>query len=172
MSFKKMKRDDLYALATENFGVEVSETANHTQIMAALAEMGVTWDMAKVYDKNASVIAEGEAEAERVLASQSNVITASQVKAVVVEPKVTVSDTAHGVSVELEAAPAVVIAPAAPEVILLKMERENPSYQIRGHKFTRENPFSLVGVDDASYILENIEGFKQASPREAKEFYG
>jgi len=167
MSFKKMKRDDLYALATENFGVEVSETANHAQIMAALAEMGVTWDMAKVYDKNAAIIAEEEAT------SQANVITSAQAQVkTVAEPVVTIAETARGVSVEVEQQPVVVVAPAAPEVILLKMERDNPSYQIRGHKFTRDNPFALVKTEDASYILEHIDGFKQASPKEAKEFYG
>jgi len=165
MSFKKMKRDDLYALATENFGVEVSETANHTQIMAALAEMGVTWDMAKIYDKNAAIIEDED------IVSQTNVITSAQAQVKTGEPTVTVLETAHGVSVEVEA-PVSETAPVAPEVILLKMERDNARYDVRGHKFTRDNPFALVQVDDASYILENIEGFKQASPREAKEFYG
>lgn len=173
MSFKKMKRDDLYALATENFGVEVSETANHSQIMAALAEMGVTWDMAKVYDKNAAVIAEEEAleEAARIETSRANVITSAQAQ-VKTAPAVTVSETPRGVNVEVEAVPVAVVAPVQPDVILLKMERENGRYDIRGHRFTRDNPFALVQIDDASYILENIEGFKQASPKEAKEFYG
>ena len=60
----------------------------------------------------------------------------------------------------------------APEhSILLKMTRGNGTYQVRGYKFTREHPFVLVTEDDANYILENIDGFKIASPREASEYY-
>jgi len=55
--------------------------------------------------------------------------------------------------------------------VLLKMTRANGTYQIRGYKFTRENPYLPVDEDSANYILENIEGFKIASPKDAQEFY-
>lgn len=55
--------------------------------------------------------------------------------------------------------------------VLLKMTRSNGTYEVRKYKFTRANPFVAVSEEDANYILENIEGFKIASPREAEEFY-
>lgn len=54
---------------------------------------------------------------------------------------------------------------------LLKMERANFSYEIRGIKFTREHPYALVPEEDAEWIVENEEGFRYASPKEAKEYY-
>lgn len=55
--------------------------------------------------------------------------------------------------------------------VLMKMVRRNPTYEVRGHRFTRKHPFALVSSDDANYIIEHIDGFRIASPREAEEFY-
>jgi len=55
--------------------------------------------------------------------------------------------------------------------VLLRMTRENGTYEIRGYKFTKKDPFLPVDEDNANYILETIEGFRIASPREAEEFY-
>ena len=57
------------------------------------------------------------------------------------------------------------------KTVLMKMTRGNGTFQIRGYKFTREHPFLPVKEDDANYILENVEGFKIASPKEAEDFY-
>lgn len=211
MSFTQMKRDDLYALATQNFAVEVSETATKPQIIAALAEEGVTWEMAKTFDKAAAELD------EEVKAPAPNVITSASIRP---EPEVVSYDP---VVEEVEVkAPAnvsgreeisgyitllvpkgvdgvvqggvfypnrVVEEPVVLEAItsttgrlpfaqrpasgvLLKMDRENPSYDIRGYRFTQQNPFVVVAEVDADYILTHEDGFKVASPGEAKEFYG
>lgn len=55
---------------------------------------------------------------------------------------------------------------------LLKMTRENGTYEIRGISFKKDHPFALVPSEDAEWIVENIEGFRYATPREAQEFYG
>lgn len=169
MSFTQMKRDDLYELATENFAVDVEQTATKNQIIAALAENGVTWEMAKTFDENARALAEEQGEEEPQPAP--GVITADAVKGAAT---LTLSDTPVETVEYTEMAQPVVAAPAPvePEVVLVKMERENPRYDIRGYKFTRKDPFALVKEDDADYILSNVEGFKVASPREAKEYYG
>jgi hypothetical protein len=59
-----------------------------------------------------------------------------------------------------------------PDKVLLKMNRENGTFTVRGYKFTKQHPYALVKADDAEYIVENIEGFYYASPKEAQEFYG
>ena len=79
-------------------------------------------------------------------------------------------------SAEDEEAPVVTVTKPAPEqpkgsTVLLKMTRANGTYEIRGYRFTRENPYLPVDEDSANYILENITGFKIASPRDAQEFY-
>ena len=55
--------------------------------------------------------------------------------------------------------------------ILLRMTRENGTFEIRGARFTKNNPYAIVRERDADYIIENYEGFRIASPREVKEFY-
>jgi hypothetical protein len=57
-------------------------------------------------------------------------------------------------------------------LVLVKMNRRNASYQVRGYQFTREHPFALVTEEDADYLTEHEEGFSMASPKEAREFYG
>lgn len=55
--------------------------------------------------------------------------------------------------------------------ILLRMTRENGTFEVRGARFTKANPYAIVRERDADYIIENYEGFRIASPREVKEFY-
>lgn len=59
----------------------------------------------------------------------------------------------------------------AEDELLLKMTRENPTYEILGYRFTKEHPYISVPVSDAQTILDNETGFMQASPREVEEYY-
>lgn len=70
-----------------------------------------------------------------------------------------------------DAAPAAVQPKKNLPTVLLKMQRSNGTYEIRGYRFTKDNPFLPVDEDSANFILENIPGFIIASPRQAKEFY-
>lgn len=56
--------------------------------------------------------------------------------------------------------------------VLLKMDRKNPTFQAFGHKFTREHPYAIVDEDIAQKIIDKFDGFRLASPREAKSYYG
>lgn len=56
---------------------------------------------------------------------------------------------------------------------LIRMNRANPTYEIRGYRFTQEHPFALVAEDDAEFITEyDPEGFRYATPKEAQAYYG
>ena len=55
---------------------------------------------------------------------------------------------------------------------LVKMTRRNASYEIRGHKYTQDQPFNLVNDEDATYLVEYDKGFSMASPSELKAFFG
>lgn len=61
--------------------------------------------------------------------------------------------------------------PDTEEKVLLRMTRENGTFEVRGAKFTRNNPYAIVRERDADYILEKYEGFRIASPKEVREFY-
>lgn len=62
-------------------------------------------------------------------------------------------------------------APANANLVLVRMDRENPSYDINGHTFTREHPYVAMTEEDAEFIFETQEGFRMATPREIQEYY-
>lgn len=55
--------------------------------------------------------------------------------------------------------------------VLIKMERKNPTFQAYGVTFTREHPYAIVNEVTAQQIIDNYDGFRLASPAEAKAFY-
>jgi tRNA(Ser,Leu) C12 N-acetylase TAN1 len=63
-------------------------------------------------------------------------------------------------------------AKAQEEQALLRMMRENHTFEVRGYRFTKSHPFSVVSASDAEWIVDNVEGIRYATPREAQEFYG
>jgi len=61
--------------------------------------------------------------------------------------------------------------PPAESAVLVRMERENPAYEINGYTFTREHPYVVMSEEDAEFIFETQEGFRMATPREVQEYY-
>jgi len=61
---------------------------------------------------------------------------------------------------------------SAPNVVLVKMERGNMSYQVGNYVFSYEHPFVPMAESDAQRIFDTYEGFRLATPREVQEFYG
>lgn len=61
---------------------------------------------------------------------------------------------------------------SAPNVVLVKMERENMSYQIGNYVFSQEHPYVPMTENDAQKVFDSHQGFRLATPREVQEFYG
>jgi hypothetical protein len=57
------------------------------------------------------------------------------------------------------------------DMVLVKMTRPNFSYEIMGHRFTKEHPFVAMDKDTAQAIFDKEEGFVLATPTEVQEFY-
>jgi len=56
--------------------------------------------------------------------------------------------------------------------ILVKMNRANPTYEIKGHRFTREHPYIAMSQDEAQEIFDyDPRGFTIATPKEVQEYY-
>ena len=55
--------------------------------------------------------------------------------------------------------------------ILVRMDRNNPSYSTMGFTFTQDHPFIAMSEEDAQRIFDNEIGFRPATPREAQDFY-
>jgi hypothetical protein len=142
----KMDKQELIDLADEIGGVEDLDMSMTQKVMLAkLAEAGYT------------------EEAHQAKHAPKNVVTTADAAPLPEQQENTV------VTVEDEAKVVSQLKPA--EKILLKMTRENFSYEVRGYRFTREHPFVAVNAEDADYLIENEEGFRPASPKEAREFY-
>lgn len=57
------------------------------------------------------------------------------------------------------------------ERVLVKYERQNPSYEILGFTFTQKHPFKAVPISVAEHLIRNVEGFRLALPSEAVDYY-
>lgn len=58
------------------------------------------------------------------------------------------------------------------DYVVVKMTRENVRYDTGTYRFTRDNPFVLMKEEDADRLFECEEGFRIATPRELREYYG
>ena len=108
MSFETLKVSELKKIA-EDFAVEVDGLKSKTEIIAALSEEGVTW---QVYKQTLNNIEE-------------NLEDVSEEKLPKFDPN----------------------KEQAEDTVLVKMTRANFRYDIMGHTFTREHPFSLRQKD-------------------------
>lgn len=134
--------------AIEDFAVDVKADDNKATVLAALVEAGVEWP------QYAELKGLAKPEPAPVLDPAPEVETAD---AALPEQEVEI----------------ITAAPLAPvQKYLIKMNRDNVRFDVRGHKFTKEHPYALVNAEDANYILEKEKGFAMATPRELEEFYG
>ena len=130
MSFETLKVSELKQIA-EDFAVDIEGIGGKKDIIAALAEEGVTWS---IYEK-----AKGIEEEEK-------------------EMNATATKT-ESKSINKE------------DMVLVKMTRDNFSYEIRGYTFTKEHPFVAMDKDTAQAIFDKEDGFRLATPNEVQEFY-
>lgn len=72
----------------------------------------------------------------------------------------------------VEELPEVIDEEPVSDQVLIKMIRQNHSYEVLNYRFSRTHPFVLVSEDDADYLVEEDGGFRIATPRELREFYG
>lgn len=60
--------------------------------------------------------------------------------------------------------------------VLLKMDRQNPTFEILGYRFTKKQPFLVLTADEAQKVIDAAEslggGFRIASPAEARSYFG
>lgn len=134
-------KDELLAYA-EQFGTDANKSISKKDLVARLLEDGVTLEVIAGYNKE---LEEYDAKALGLHPLTEDELAA--VEAPVVEDE------------EEE------------DLILVVMTRSNGTYEIRGHRFTRDHPFALVKESDADYLIEVDGGFRIASPKEARAYY-
>lgn len=147
--FGDLDRDELYRTAVADFAVDVDKEANADVIRAALLESGVEW--AQYVEMHPEVAPEPpvkETKAAKKAAAAKVVAPKPAKEEVVVQQPLPAS-----------------------QPWLIKMVRENLLYETRGHRFTQEHPYALVDAEDAQFILDKEDGFRQAYPEELQEYY-
>lgn len=173
-SFNELKPTELYRAAIEDFALPVDEADKNkkTVLLAAFVEGGVTWD---------DYVAQ---HPEFAPAPAPNVVVAPPVddgalraeSAQPVDPAQKWDNPAENAREAAVAAGRIVTAERPVynplDKLLIKMERDNPLFEIRGHKFTTKNPYALMSPADAEYAITQEDGFRQATPSELQEFYG
>lgn len=150
--FEDFKVAELRAVADEEFAVEVGEKASKAEVLAALTESGVTWNMYLALHPELAPAPE-----------DTGVVTAASIA----EASAPVEDDRPVNIIVKEETPL-----SSRDVWLIKMTRANPLFEIRGQRFTQENPFALMSPEDAEYVLTKEDGFRQATPGELQEYYG
>lgn len=131
MSFTDLKITELRK-AADAFGVDTAEYKTKLEIVAALEEEGITYEM---YNKFTSV--------------DKETIEVSELDKKKREQKIMKTTNS----------------------VLVKMERDNQSYNTMNYTFTREHPFVAMSETEAQSIFDNQEGFRLATPREVQEYY-
>lgn len=131
MSFTDLKITELKKVAN-SFAIDVDRLKSKPEIIAALEEEGISWQMYAKFD-NAEKQDIEVPEIEKKKREQKIMKTTNSV--------------------------------------LVKMERNNHSYQTNGFEFTQEHPFVAMSETDAQKIFDTQQGFRLATPREAQEFY-
>lgn len=158
--FEDFKVGELRTIADQEFAVEVGDDATKAEVLAALVESGVTFDQyLALHPELTAVIAEEPKVVAVEETADPGVVTATQMQAEPVQEEVRI--------VVKEETPL-----HTREEWLIKMDRENPLYEVRGQRFTQENPFALVSPEDAEYLLTKEKGFRQATPGELQQYYG
>ena len=179
-SFEDLKPTELYRSAIEDFAlpVEVEDKNKKKVLLAAFLEGGVTW---KDYVDQHPEVAPSEEEVQEAALKDSlasgQVITSNA-------PSHNTVDSAPGAvepenkwdEEKEETVEEVIVAKPldtnTTQKYLIKMVRDNPLYETRGYRFTKEHPYNLVSAEDAEYMLTKEDGFRQATPSELQEFYG
>lgn len=175
--FEDLKPTELYRSAIEDFALPVEEEDKNKKkvLLAAFVEGGVGW--ADYVEQHPEVAPDEEEVREAELKGalgRGEVITSNApahntVDSTPVEPE-DKWDVEEGVEPEIVVAQPIL--PSPNQQYLIKMVRDNPLFEIRGHRFTKEHPYALVSSVDADYILTKEDGFRQATPGELTEFYG
>lgn len=132
MSFTELKITELRK-AAESFGIDTDVVKTKGDIIAALAEEGISFQMYNKFDT---------AEKQEIKVPEAE-----------------------------KAKRANKILSKVADQVLVKMERNNYSFETQGYAFTQEHPFVAMSSKEAQKIFDLEDGFRIATPREAQEYY-
>ncbi len=149
----QMNKGELLDVAN-TFFVEIPEGASVKEIRAAIAQENITDEEVA----NADIIPVPAPDAPVVTTVDEGALTTSALVAKREDKIAPLTVDPEGIQ-------------ANQENVLLRYERQNPTYQVLQYSFSHSHPFQVVKAEDADYIVKNVPGFRPALQSEVKDFY-
>jgi len=160
MSFEDFNKDELEKIADE-FSLDVENPDDEDELRAAVEEVGAT-EVALSFPQWADRLVEEDDEEEDALVTSDNTPKKGAAK------KTAKKAPAKKTAAKKATAPRTVV---PEDKTLLKMTRNNPIYEVRGYRFTRQMPYVFVDNDDVDFLIEVEGGFTVAKPSEVEKFF-
>ncbi len=167
MSYADLNREQLLEIA-DMYAVDVDEDTDDQVLLNKVSSLNVAevlLDFPQFADQLALPVEDDEEEDEE----DGGLITSDATPAKGRAAKKTAAKKA--VAKKAAARPAAkTVVPE--EKTLLKMTRNNPVYEVRGYRFTRNMPYVYVNNVDVDFLIEVEGGFTVAKPSEVEKFFG
>jgi hypothetical protein len=152
MSFKNLNKEKLLQ-AAEFVNLDVTEDNTKAEIITAIEESGFTWSNYQKF-----IAADNRVPGEALNQGPHH------------------EAPRQGTADQPFATPSAQAATQFNQMVLLKMERQNGTFEILGNRFTKTQPFQVMSADEAQEIIDAAEkmggGFRIATPAEAKSYFG
>lgn len=169
MSFEDLNKAELEKIADE-FALDVENPDDEDELRAAVEAVGAT-EVVLSFPDLAEKLSEPEDEEEDD--EPAALVTSENT------PKkgVAAKKTAKKATAKKAAAKTTESAPQKSKTVvpddrtLLKMTRNNPVYEVRGYRFTRNMPYVFVKNEDVDFLIEMEGGFTVAKPSEVESFF-
>lgn len=165
MSFAENFNKDELAKIADEFVLEVEDTDDEDELRAAVAEVRqeeIALSFPEFKDRLELETDEDDEEESALVTSDNTPKKGAAKKAAKKAPaKKAAAKTAEAKSKTV----------VPDDRTLLKMTRNNPVYEVRGYRFTRQMPYVFVKNEDVDFLIEVEGGFTVAKPSEVESFF-
>ena len=166
MSFAENFNKDELAKIADEFVLEVEDTDDEDELRAAVAgvkQEEIALSFPEFKDRLELETDEDDEEESALITSESTPKKGAAKKAAKKAPakKAAAAKTAETKSKTV----------VPDDRTLLKMTRNNPVYEVRGYRFTRQMPYVFVKNEDVDFLIEVEGGFTVAKPSEVESFF-
>jgi hypothetical protein len=171
MSYLDLSEAELREIA-DMYAIDVEDDASEQEVrnkVSSLSTAEVLLDFPQLADRLSLPEDEDDEEADAE-DEDAGLITSDAT------PKKTAKKAATKKTVAKKVAAKPSTKPSAQPVVgedktLLKMIRNNPVYETRGYRFTRNMPYVFVKNEDVDFLIEVEGGFAVAKPSEVESFF-
>jgi hypothetical protein len=164
MSFEDFNKEELAKIADE-FVLDVEDADNEDELRAAVGNLSQE-EVALSFPQWAHRL---ELESDEDDEEDSAVVTSDNTPKKGAAKKTAKKAPAKKAAAKTAESKSKTVVPD--DRTLLKMTRNNPVYEVRGYRFTRQMPYVFVQNADVDFLVEVEGGFAVAKPSEVEDFF-